>query len=169
MNLVGPCLHEDDRDSYIGSLWNFDVLKTVILNWEFLVDGGSDPGHYNLAGRIPMSIFLARQLPSSICNVMLFVKNDRKKGALSVPWLKKALKELLNESQARLFDLKIVRIVGMSRLKMEQLSAIMLVNDYQCAGISLSFTAAEDASEIQKSLQSCGYYDEASWAPSILP
>jgi len=135
--------------------------KNIILNWKFLVDGGTDPGRYNLAGRFPMATFLARQLPSSIPDVMLFVKINTERGHQSAPWLKGALKELLNESKARLPDLKLLRIVGMSRLKMEQLSATMLVKRFQCAGISLSFTGAEDAYDIEDSLESCGYYDEA--------
>jgi len=91
-----------------------------------------------------MATFLARQLPSSIRNLMLLVKSDTERGTQSVPYLKRALKELLNESKARLPDLKIVGIVGMSRLKMEQLSTFMLVKKYESTGISLSFTAAED-------------------------
>jgi len=57
----------------------------------------------------------------------------------------------------------------MRRLKLEQLSTSMLVKKYESKCISLSFTAAaEDAFDIEMSLQSCGYYDKAPWAPSNL-
>lgn len=164
-----PCLHQENSDPYIGSLRNFNVLKTLILNWELLVDGGSDPGRHNLTGRKPKTPFLARQLPSSICNLMLIIRNDTERRNPSATYLIRALKELLNESKARLPNLKILRIVGMSILNMYQLSGSMLVKDYQSAGIALSFTAAGNTSDIDHSLQTWGYYNKAPWAPGILP
>lgn len=163
------CLDDDMGDSYVGSLRNFNVLKTLILDWEFLMNGGYDPDLYNLDGQYPQANFLARQLPSSICNLLLFVKNDTERGNKTVPYMERALKELLNESKARLSDLRILSFVGMSKPKMERLAASMLVKWYQSAGISLSYTAAENASDIEQSLQRCGYYDKTPWAPSTLP
>lgn len=92
---------------------------------------------------------------------MLTVKDDIGRRRQSPRNLKTALKELLNESKARLPNLKILIAVGMSRLDLEQLSASTLVKNYQSAGIALSFIAVDETSDIDRDLRTYGYYNKA--------
>lgn len=143
---------------YIGSLRSFIRLRTLAVGLELLLDEGSTLGLHNVG----------IELPSSVCNLMLFVSPYTFRGPEGISMSKSILEALLDERLERLHSLRVLHVVGMECDVVRELSATDIQEKYVLSGTSLTFTPGliDDSYEIESRLRNLGYDGEECWDPA---
>ncbi|KAL8825531.1 MAG: hypothetical protein Q9191_004355 [Dirinaria sp. TL-2023a] len=144
----------DYGDYFIDSLRNLKVLKTLVIDLPLLLDG--DPIDRDTLGSL---------LPGSVQSIMLFVYNYHQKRPFSTAALTQILDLLLEEKLKRLRRFHLLSVVGLKLSVAHDLWESEIVEEFDEAGIVLDLIprGTMEALEIDRALNTNGYYDEPPW------